>query len=200
MSLADKDWNRVSVHEVVLAWLRAERGTNLANRLAGLPQAVWMPGVSELLDRADLDDAAQNRARLRLFYLIRNVFFTEIPLDTEWFEVRYLTDCELTKEVHAVNHKDWNDPGDKNELPKVAARKAIDLLAPPEAWETPILWGHDRRGPFTIMEGNKRLTGYVSSGQTGIKIPVLVGICPLRCIWHIFDECDFLAYDLWKGT
>jgi hypothetical protein len=127
--------------------------------------------------------------------LVRNVFFGEIPLDTEWFDVRFLTDHELT-EVHAVNFPNWTDPGDNNELEKVAARKEIELIASPEMWETPILWGHDQRGPFTIMEGNNRLTAYVGSRQGGINIPVFVGLSRLQCIWHVFDKCGFLAYDL----
>jgi hypothetical protein len=197
MALAQKTWTPIPVHRVILAWLRAERRTYVAARLAAFPQAVWMPGVAKLLDQADLESADENRARLRLLYLIRNIFFTEIPLDTQWYEVEYLTDSELSNEVHAVSHADWNDPRDRNELPKLAARKQIELRAPPDTWDTPIVWGHNRDGPFTVLEGNKRLTAYVSSGQKGIKIPVFVGLSAIHCMWHIFDQYDtVLAADL----
>lgn len=39
------------------------------------------------------------------------------------------------------------------------------------------LWGHDRSGPYTILEGNNRLTAYESTGRTGkLSLPVLVGL------------------------
>jgi hypothetical protein len=189
MGLADKHWTPISVHNVVLAWLSAER-----EKISQL----HVP--NSLLDNANLNDAGQNRERLRLFYLVRSPIFLEIPPDTEWFEVHYLTDSELP-ELHAINHQAWNNPGDKNELPKVVARKVTKLLATPKSWKPPILWGHGRHGPFTILEGNNRLTAYVGSGQNGISIRVLVGISPLSCVWHILDHCDYcLLQDLLRAT
>jgi len=193
--LAAKKWTRVSMHHAVLAWLRAERDTNVPKYLWQFPQLLWGPGLSALLDHANLNDVEENRARLRILYVIRNVFVLEIPPDTEWFEVQSLTDGELT-ELHVVNYAEWNDPGDKNELAKVAARKPSPLRAPPSSWETPILWGHDRNGPFTIIEGNNRLTAYSGSGQSGLDISVLIGLSPMRCHWHIFDRTPLLIYDL----
>ncbi len=201
MSFASKSWQQVSIHKVILAWLRAERLTNLQNFLM-LPEAVWKLAIDPLLDNANLNDPEENRARLRFLYKVRNIFFTEIPIDTEWYEVRFLTDQEID-EIRAVFYHEWNDPKGQgnNELDKVAARRDIPALAPPSAWEPPILFGHDRNGPFTIMEGNKRLTGYVRSGQTGINIPVFVGISKLKCFWHVGDNVTCpLAYELWKGT
>jgi hypothetical protein len=199
MSLSGKKWKRVSIQQVILTWLRAERATNLRTQLL-LPEVVWKLAVDPLLDNADLNDPEENRARLRFMYKMRNIFFTEIPLDTAWYEVRSLTDQEIS-DIRAVNYHEWRDPADNNELEKVAARKSITLLAPPSAWEPPVLFAHDQSGPFTIMEGNKRLTGYVRSGQKDINIPVLVGLSKLKCIWHIGDDViSPLAYDLWKGT
>jgi hypothetical protein len=201
MSLVSKQWQLVPIHHVILPWLRAERTTNLRNRLL-LPEAVWKLAVDPLLDKADLNDPEENLARLRFIYVMRNVFFTEIPVDTEWFEVLNLTDQEIP-ELRAVKHQDWTDPQgqDSNELEKVAVRKQIDAIAPPSVWEAPIPFGHDRSGPFTIMEGNKRLTGYVRSGQKGIDIPVFVGISKLKCLWHFGDNVTSpLAYELWKGV
>ena len=201
MSLANKHWQPISIHQVILTWLRAERATNLQNRLL-LPEAIWRLAVNPLLDNADLNDPEENRARLRFFYIMRNVFFGDIPIDTEWSEVRFLTDQEIN-EIRAVNHVEWTHPQgqDNNELETVAARKDIPALAPPSAWESPILFAHDRNGPFTIMEGNKRLTGYVRSGQTGINVPVIVGISKIKCFWHVGDNVTSpLVYELWKGT
>jgi len=95
-----------------------------------------------------------------------------------------------------VNYQHWNDPADKNELALVAVRKPLQLKALPASWEQCILWGHDKKGPFTIIEGNNRLIAYKASAQTGLNIPVLVGLSPTRCIWHILDNCGFLMQDL----
>jgi hypothetical protein len=196
MSLAEKDWTRVSLHKVALTYLRAERAK--VEAVCGnskLPRGLWSEALSRILDKPNIDDPEENRTRLRLLYLIRNLFVLEIPPDTEWWEVCNLTDKDL-EELHVVNHEGWNDPADRNELRKVAERKRIELSAEPSTWEPAILWGHNRRGPFTIIEGNNRLTAYVGSGRTGINTPVLVGLSPMRCIWHIFDRAEFLIQDL----
>ncbi|WP_316176124.1 hypothetical protein [Bradyrhizobium sp. SZCCHNRI1073] len=195
MSLAQKAWIRVTMHHVILAWLRAERNTNVAAALSRFPWLLWAPGISKLLDSPDLNDSEENRARLRIMYLIRNVFVLEIPPDTEWYNVRSLTDSELS-ELHTVNYQTWNDPADQNELRNVAARKPLVLNELPSKWETPILWGHDRNGPFTILEGNNRLTAYAGSAQSGLDIPVLIGLSPMRCHWHLLDRSPLLIYDL----
>jgi hypothetical protein len=195
MTLATKTWRRVSVHRVVLAWLRAERHTGVAKVLAQLPPPLCTPGLSKLLDQPRLDDAEENRARLRLLYMMRNVFVVEIPPDTEWYEVHSLTDDDLD-ELHVVNYQRWNDPADRNELRKVAARKRLPLQVLPANWEAPILLGHDRGGPFAIIEGNNRLTAYAGNRQLGLDIPVLIGLSPLRCFWNILDNCTFLMQDL----
>jgi hypothetical protein len=196
MSLAQMKWVSASIHHAILAWLRAERDPKLTNLLLPFPPLLWSAGLSRLLDQPKLDDPEENRARLRLFYLTgRHVFSVEIPPDTEWYEVHDLTDTELG-ELHVVNYQEWNDPADKNELMKVAARKKIPLREPPSAWQPPILWGHSTAGPFTIIEGNTRLTAYAGSGQSGLHIPVLVGLSKMQCVWHILDSCQFLMQDL----
>lgn len=195
MALAAMEWTRVSMHKVILAWLRAERGTNVARLLSQLPTAVWAPGLSNLLDQVNLNDPEEDRARLRLLYMIRNIFVVEIPPDTAWYEVHSLTDNELA-ELHVVNHSDWTDPADRNELAKVAARKNKQLTELPPSWEPPILWGHTRQGPFTIIEGNNRLAAYAASGRRDLNIPVFVGLSPMACFWHILDNCGPLMRDL----
>ena len=81
MSLGQKKWQTVSVHNVVLAWLRAEREGGVKTvALARVPELVWAPGLNALLDRPQLNDPEENRARPRLLYMYRNVFMVEIPL------------------------------------------------------------------------------------------------------------------------
>jgi hypothetical protein len=112
MSLATMKWTSVSMHNVIVTWLRAERDTNVARILAALPAPVWSLGLSKLLDQPDLNNPEENRARLRLLYMIRNVFIVEIPPDTKWYNVNNLTDNELS-ELRVVNYGDWTDPAEK---------------------------------------------------------------------------------------
>jgi hypothetical protein len=69
MSLAAMKWAPISMHKVVLAWLRGEPETNMARILLPLPTAVWSPGLLSLLDQPNLDNPEENRARLRLLYI-----------------------------------------------------------------------------------------------------------------------------------
>jgi hypothetical protein len=112
LSLTNKKWTRVSLHKVVLEWLRAEQNTNpnLIQQFSATPSL-----RSLLEDNADLNAPDDNRVRLQLIYLARWIFLLEIPPDTRWYEVRNLTD-EAVGELRAVNYHEWTDPGDKNEL------------------------------------------------------------------------------------
>ena len=57
MSLDAKTWTPTSIHYVVLAWLQAERH-DVAQRV----KVDWAP----LLDSPNLNDAGENRERLRV--------------------------------------------------------------------------------------------------------------------------------------
>jgi hypothetical protein len=52
----------------------------------------------------------------------------------------------------------------------------------------------DQSAPFTILEGNHRLTADVRSGQSGLNIPVLVGLSKLSCVLHILDTAITRCY------
>lgn len=200
MALADMEWTPTTVHRVVLPWLRAERD-KYAKTFAQLPADFWPAGLDALLDNASTSLDEENRARLSLFYHSRLVFLVEIPPDTAWYEVRNLRHKDLV-ELRAVNYGPWIDPNraDQNELFKVAERrKDIEYQTPWSEWQPPILWGHDRNGPFTIIEGNHRLIGYVRSNLTDLNVPAFVGLSPTGCHWHIIDQCDPLIVDYLSG-
>ena len=197
MSLAEKTWRRISLHRVVLAWLGAEKDRRLEPLMGHLQE--W-PYIVQLLDNADLNDPEQNRQRLRVLYLARHMFVGEISPDTLWYEVSNLTDDDLD-DIFAVNHSDWKSAGDQNEIRKVAVRQGQRLETEPASWKPLILRGHTRIGPFTILEGNNRLSAYVLSGRSDLNVPVFVGLSPLRCSLHIKDGSPpFLLYDLWKSS
>ena len=194
VSLATKKWTEVSLHNVVLAWLRAERDGYVAQRFSQFPDRVWRPGLDALLDNANLNDAEENRSRLRVLYITRALFVIEIPPDTRWYEVQNLTHAEIS-ELRTVNFPAWNF--NQNELGDVAAaREDVTLNVEPSNWERPILWGHDQKGPFTIIEGNTRLTAYKRSERTDLDVPVFVGLSKLKCFYHRPDNATTLIRDL----
>ncbi len=109
-----------------------------------------------------------------------------IPLDTTWFKVEYLRRSHFP-ELRAINHKDWTSPNDENELEKVALRATEVCWEQKDEW-SPILWGHDRKGSFTILEGNHRMTALSrSEDQAGVTLVALVGLSPHPCLWHRAD-------------
>src|SRR4051812_24680402 len=104
MPLSSKTWTPVGIHSVVLAWIRAEQSDPITIRQWKLfrPESGW-PRISTLLDDPNLDDAIENRARLRLLYLIRSRIVVELSPDMEWYRVDALTVAELG-ELHVINH------------------------------------------------------------------------------------------------
>jgi hypothetical protein len=190
MSLANMAWSRVNVHEVVAEFLRGERHR--------FEQILSPAAMASLIDSPNIRDPYANHNRFRYLLLSRRYLIGEIPPDTRWYEVRNLTDNELS-ELHVIARCGWDHADDRNELPRVALRRPSTLTDQPGSWARPILWGHKRAGPFTILEGNNRLTAYVSQGrQSGLMIPTLVGLSPTPCCFHIFDPPNVVANDLWK--
>jgi hypothetical protein len=200
--MALRKWTRITFHDVVLEWLRAERKTQLEVRLALImPAPIWSAGLTKLLEEPNTKDAEENRARLRLLCMYRNANVMEIPPDTEWYLVQTLTDREL-KKLYVFNHSNFRNPGDLNELGKVAARMApIALTCPPDKWsERPVLLGHHKRGPFTILEGNHRLISYAQSERAGLDVSVLIGLSPMRCCLNVLDECGPIMQPIFQTT
>jgi hypothetical protein len=189
MSLANMTWSRVSVHEVVAEFLRGER-----HRFEQILPSTEMA----LIDAPNIRDPHTNHKRLRYLLSSRRHLIGEIPPDTRWYAVQNLTDSELS-ELHVIARCGWDHPDDRNELLQVALRRPCALTNQPGSWARPILWGHEKAGPFTILEGNNRLTAYASQGRPpGLMIPALVGLSPTPCCFHIFDPANVVANDLWK--
>jgi hypothetical protein len=199
--MALNKWTRITVHDVVLEWLRAERKTQVEVRLALiLPSPIWSVGVAKLLDDPNTEDAEENRARLRLLCMYRSANVAEIPPDTKWYLAKNLSNRDL-KKLYVFNHQNFRSGEDLNELDKVAARfTPITLTRPPGRWnECPILIGHHKSGPFGILEGNHRLISYAQSERTGLDIPVLVGLSPMRCQLNVLDQCPPIMQQLFQN-
>ena len=146
------------------------------------------PGDADLITKPNLQDTAQNRQRRELLYRRRGALLKQIPDSTEWFEVQYLERWHL-HQLRAINHRYWTSPGvDDNELLKVARRMRITLLLQPEEWAAPILWGHTRKGPLTVLEGNNRLVAYAAvRHRLRLGVRVYVGLSGEPCCWHAPD-------------
>jgi hypothetical protein len=170
---------KVTIDHMHLAFLTAEfreiRGT--------------VPGDADLIATPDLDDTAQNHRRRELLYSRRGPLLERIPESTEWFEVENLERWHL-HQLRAIDHRYWNSPGvDDNELLKVARRMRITLLLQPHEWAAPILWGHTRVGPLTVLEGNNRLVAYAGvRNQVHLGVRVYVGLSGEPCCWHVPDR------------
>jgi hypothetical protein len=188
VALATKSWQRVSIHDVVAEFLKAER----------FKFPLLRPSQLAHIDNADTTDPETNHQRLRWLLEIRRLLVGEIPPDTVWFEVATLTNEELN-ELHVIKRCGWDSPDDENELRLVARRKPVAAWKHPADWRKPILWGHQESGPFTIIDGNNRLVAYATSQhQIPLSIPVLVGLSPTPCGFHFSDPGIFVANDLWK--
>jgi hypothetical protein len=191
MSLASQVWKPISIHDVVAEFLLSER-----HKVAPLISSADLA----VIDTPDTKHPYQNHFRLRALLCVRRQLICEIPPDTEWFEVHNLGTAELD-ELIVIGRCGWDDPtgADRNELVNVAKRRPSVLRSKPTAWRKLILWGHGRNGPFTIMEGNNRLTAYVAEGcPDNLCIPVMIGLSPTPCVFHLPDPPLVLANDLWK--
>jgi len=161
----------------------------MAERNGADATALWpTTGLSfnNLLDNPDLLDTLQNQGRCRLLLKIRDLYVSEIPVDTVWYRVDGFSEQHLSL-LYVVNQPCWLDPGDRNELLKVAKRKPLTLSLAPSEWEAPIFFGHAEDGPFCILEGNHRLTAFSGSGQSSMRISVYIGISQQKCRWNPLD-------------
>src|SRR5262245_22025454 len=176
-SLSHQRWTSVSFHHVRLAFLRAEW-----HKIPGSSQATRF-----LIDRPDLTSHIDNERRRCLLEEHRAPLLRHVPHDTSWFEVNHLFPNHL-EELLVIGRCGWDSPDDGNQLALVAKRCPRPLQDLPHTWAQPIFWGHSRRGPFTILEGNNRLVAL--AGSTPIpefQLSLYIGLSSAPCRWHLPD-------------
>lgn len=177
--LRDETWHGVSNSEACLAFLRAEW-----DKESG--RTSWYDAT--LIAAPDLTDPAENAVRRLILGSWRAPLLEKIPADTAWFRVHSLRSVHL-HELFVIGSDDWRDPGDRNELIQVGRRRGERLALPPADWHPPLLWGHTREGPFTILEGNNRLVNYAATpAPPPLAITCFVGLSPSPCVWHEPDR------------
>jgi hypothetical protein len=197
MTLATATWRACSVHEMYAAWLKGERHVFTEPKNAVM--------VANLLrDPIDFGDAAANHLRARFLFLRRAPILTELPSDTSWYEVHHLAEVHLDQLLVIGGNCGWDDPNhvDGNELRAAAVRKAaveaLSLMSSPDTWASPILWGHEKDGPLTIMEGNHRLAAYAAaSTRPELKLAAFVGLSPSLSSLHFPDGDRGITGPLW---
>jgi hypothetical protein len=181
-------WTEIGFHNVISEFLRAERDS----RFSAYEQ--WLP----LINNPNLNDPLENHLRLRLFYSARGPLMFEIPPDTKWYEVDSLTENEIDEvRVSERLNAEWKAAG--NKLEEVAAVAQKPLKALPDAWARIILWGHERIGPFSIIEGNNRLLAWAyANPRPPLNIRVYVGLSTSLCHWHFSDPACWLGEGLFR--
>jgi hypothetical protein len=143
-----------------------------------------------LIDHPDLTNHAQNVTRQQILQRIRGSLLRGVPGDTKWYEVKYLRGLHLAQ-LRAINYGEWISSDDQNELELVALRNPQPPRGSPDTWEPTILWGHERSGLLTVLEGNHRLTALVSAPERNTcALVTFVGLSPSLCIWHLADNLD----------
>jgi hypothetical protein len=177
--LSDEHWRRVDNSEACLAFLLAEWDKE-AGRTAWYDKA--------LIENPDLADPTQNAIRRLILGSWRAPLLDKIPVDTTWFRVDSLREAHL-HQLFVIGSDDWRDPEDHNELLQVGRRRGEPLDRPPSDWHAPLLWGHGRSGPFTILEGNNRLVNYAATRERPpLEITCFIGLSPSPCVWHEPDR------------
>jgi len=175
--LDGQQWTSVPFAPACLAFLQAEWDK--------IPAAAATN--RSLIDHPDLNSGVQNQHRLELLRTRRQPLLEQIPTNTSWFEVRYLT-AEHVHQLLVIGRCGWDSPSDSNELARVAQRCSKLLATDPSKWAHPLLWGHSREGPFTILEGNNRLVALAGTvPRLDFTLPVYVGLSTMPCLWHLPD-------------
>jgi hypothetical protein len=182
--LEDEAWAPSSYDAMVLAFLKGEWSRwRLADR-----------GDVKLITEPDLTDPIQNLARRRLLQSIRGVLLAQIPRDTRWFEVKHLSARHFWQ-LRNIHRSDWSGHSHTHELLEMARLQPERLRQESNSWGSwrPVLWGHNRTGPFTIIEGNHRLTalaGARAERQENIRMVTYVGTSSRPCEWHRPDAVE----------
>lgn len=175
--LSKQRWTHVSVHHVVWAFLVSE-WDRFPNKIT--------KKYNSLIFAPSLTDREQNSQRLKILRTRRRAIIKRLPRNTRWFLVKYMCRHHLA-DLRVINHDSWNSSLDRNELPLVALRKRVILRTTPEDWPPIILFAHDRMGPYTIVEGNHRLTALAGAESVEFTTPVYIGLSEAKSDLHLLD-------------
>jgi len=182
-TIAEQKWEKVSINQVYHSFLKGE----FFKCIKFFKQMdINAEAFKEIIDNPDFGNEAQNCIRAMLL-IERLPLLCGIPFSTVWYKVVSLNESHLN-ELRAIGLFGWDSDNDRNELFKVSKREKVNLLCDPSDWDTPILWGHTKAGPFTIIEGNHRFVA-LASLEKNIKfdLPCFIGLSTDHYPHHLPD-------------
>jgi O-antigen/teichoic acid export membrane protein len=200
---------RVSVDEAISEFLKGEFYQ---------PEFDFYRGPFEdIVTRPDLSNFDDNRLRRALLYLRRGRLWREIPVDTEWWEVK-LQSTDLRR-IRVFPRDQWRQHSNGNYylldtteqigerisqsadpfLEKLRSLSAeLAEFAETASYGTVLLIALNDTAPMTIIEGNHRMTAaaLVSPGDTHRRFRFLCGFSPhmTECCWYRTDFYTLLRY------
>ncbi|MDZ7860959.1 MAG: hypothetical protein U5O15_09925 [Candidatus Krumholzibacteriota bacterium] len=182
-TLSDQAWTEISIHHVYHSFLKGELGERNPHKMSEYHKIITTP---------DFKDPMENHLRFRLLIEVcgRKGLLAMIPCSTKWYQVEFLNEQHIS-ELRVIGRCEWDSKtkSDKNEIEKVILREKEPLRTEPSNWDAPILWGHYKDGPFTIIEGNHRFVGWANAKERlDFSIPVFIGLSRDYCYWHILDD------------
>jgi len=170
----------------------------------------------DIVAHPDLSNESDNQLRRALLYRRRGRLWREIPADTEWWEVE-LHNRDLRR-VRVFPRDQWRKHSDRHYyLLDTAERIASRISAPSDPFigklrslceeflaardatrGSVLLVGLGDSGPWTIIEGNHRMTAavLVSESEAHLHFRFLCGFSPhmMDCCWYHTDFHTLLRY------
>ncbi len=197
MPLSERKWEPVSVFEVLGRFLFAERGR-------------WplTPRQRNAAEDKNSRDPKLNRIRWRAIFERRCALLLEIPPDTQWFRVGPI-DLEDIGEFRIIARCGWDVYASPsytiNETlnninfqvdPGKTVRSMASCISHSHLDRSSIFFAHSKKGPFSVLEGNKRWCAVALSkrGEEILQdhILIYVGLSPNLCSWHCEDDIRYL--------
>ena len=179
----------------------------------------YREAFSDIVNRPDLSNPADNRLRRALLYKRRGRLWREIPVDTEWWEVE-LQNSDLQR-VRVFPRNQWRTHSDRgysllgtaesigrrisrsSDAFVAKLRSLRAELAQAQATEngkrgTVLLIGLTETSPLTIIEGNHRMTAaaLVSPRSAHLHFRFLCGFSPhmIDCCWYRTNLSTLVRY------
>lgn len=174
----------------------------------------YQEGLRVMVNHPNFHNPAENATRRALFYMRHRALWTELPADTEWYEME-ITENNLNQ-IRVFPRAQWRKIGQGNfAITEIAAcmrsrEHAIDTrfvtkiseishdLAQNEAGlGHVILIGTSENDPLTVLDGNHRLLASMLSSPSRVhRLRFLCGLSPhmTECCWHTTNLATLLRY------
>jgi hypothetical protein len=202
--------HRVTEDEVIGEFLRSEFYQQDYSR--------YWESFSELVNQPDFKDERDNALRRALLFHRRGRLWRELPRDTEWWEVE-LAPRDLER-IRVFARNQWLRYGAPGFLlldtvekikTRISSRSrdpfigkvqslSLEMTEPDTQHSSVILISVDDSAPFTILEGNHRMTAaaLVSPETVQQRFRFLCGFSPAmsKCCWYRTDASTLWRYAL----